>query len=278
MSYRKKHIKSKLRKIRHQKHILKRPVFWAVFLFSALILSFSYFFFLYPGFQVKDIVISGNEKVAGNDLQGFADGLVKKKIMALGQLELVSKSMFLVSSENLQKEILKKFPAIESISINRDFPQTLLLGIKERKPAGAFCENSSANPRCFLIDQSGIIFLELSLAPENVLVIKQAASDKNLFTGEEAVNKKIMDLISKIKRNLNDKFKIDIKEALISSPVRLNILTSENWQIYFNLDQDISADFQLAKLDLLLNNEITPKVREGLLYIDLRFKDRAYYK
>jgi hypothetical protein len=60
--------------------------------------------------------------------------------------------------------------------------------------------------------------------------------------------------------------------------LRLDIKTNENWQIYFDLNSMSDTDLKIAKLNLLLNGEITPEIRKNLQYIDLRFKDRAYYK
>ena len=62
---------------------------------------------------------------------------------------------------------------------------------------------------------------------------------------------------------------------MISTPFRLNIETSENWEIYFNLDSE--TDLQIAKMNLLLKDEIPVSVRKTLQYINLRF-NRAYYK
>jgi len=82
-------------------------------------------------------------------------------------------------------------------------------------------------------------------------------------------------LILQIQGNLKDNFQINVKEAAISLPERLNIKTSENWQIYFNLESDINL--QITKLNLPLKEEISPEKRENLEYIDVRFS-RAYYK
>ena len=97
-----------------------------------------------------------------------------------------------------------------------------------------------------------------------------------VFAGEKVVEKNIMDIINNVKRSLKDNFQIDVKEAIISNPSRLNIETSENWQIYLNTD--LESDLQIVKMNLLLRDEIPASGRKGLQYIDLRFKDRAYYK
>ena len=84
--------------------------------------------------------------------------------------------------------------------------------------------------------------------------------------------------IYEIEKNLKDNFQINLSDALISTPIRLDIKTGEGWQIYFNTDTDSDITSQLTKLDLLLQKEISAESRQSLQYIDLRFKDRAYYK
>ncbi len=285
MSYRKKHIKSKIHKIKPKHSILRRPVFWILFLFLIIILFAFYIFIFYSGLQVKNVIISGNEKAQSKDIEDFIFGNVDKIFLEAGNLKLTSKNIFLVNTDDLSKKVLKKFSIIKKLKIDKKLPQTLLLGVEERKPLGIFCNNFLAGPKgypeaekeeCFLIDENGVIFEPIFQAPKNVTVVRQALGEKNVFTGEEVIAKNIMSAISKIKNSLKDNFQINVEEALISNPFKINIKTNENWEIYFDLDSDINL--QIAKMNLILKKEISAENRKNLQYIDLRFKDRAYYK
>jgi cell division protein FtsQ len=278
MSYRKKHLKNKIHKIKPKKSILMRPIFWVVFTFVIIIVLFVYFLFFYPVLQVRNINISGNEEVKEKDLNNFVTGLINKKFIEFGQFKLTSGSIFLLDTDNVRQKILKEFPVIEDIIINKKLPQTLVIKVNERKQIGVFCNSATGSEQYYSIDQNGVIFELLSFLPENTPVVKQLMMNKEVFTGEEVVNKNIMNLISKIQKNLKENFKIDIKEALITNSLKLDIKTNENWQIYFDINSVSDIDIEIAKLNLLLGGEITPEVRKTLQYIDLRFKDRAYYK
>ena len=105
--------------------------------------------------------------------------------------------------------------------------------------------------------------------------MRQAINDKQVFTGENVVAQNMMDAIYKIQKSLKDNFQINLLEALISTPVRLDIKTGENWQIYFDLDARANIDSQIEKLNLLLNSDHLATSRKNLKYIDLRPKDRA---
>lgn len=274
MKHRRHYVKNKVHRLKNKKPFLKRPVFWIVILFIIIILSFFYLFVFFSKFQVNSVIVSGNNSVQGEALQSIAWNNINKKIIVLGDWNIISRSIFLTGPKIISKDILNEFPQIESAKVLKKFPQTIILQIKERAPFAVFCQTD--DKKCFYIDENGIIFKILEQIPENISIIRQLIEDKEVFTGEKVVEKNIIDIISKIKTNLKDNFQIDIKSAMISTPFRLNIETSENWQIYFNLDSE--TDLQIAKMNLLLKDEIPANVRKTLQYIDLRFKSRAYYK
>ena len=140
--------------------------------------------------------------------------------------------------------------------------------------------------KCFLIDNNGIIFEEIfenyselptikSFNANGKFALPADATALQAGLGQEVVEKetlsKVLQIISKLKQNLE----IQIKLADIVSKERLNIKTSENWEIYFNLLGDI--DWQITELGLILEKEIDSEKRQKLEYIDLRF-NRVFYK
>ena len=266
MSYRKKHIKSKIHKIKPKRSVLKMPIFWIFILFLIIVSTAAYFSLFYSGFYIQNIIISGNEKIQTQDIENLVLDNINKKM---------TKSIFLTNPLELQKLISDAFPIIESVTVEKKFPQSMSLKIEERKPVAVFCQPDQ-NGKCFFIDKNGVIFEELQGIPQNMTVIKQLLNNGEVFTGKNIVGKNIMDLISKVETSLRDNFQINITEALVSDPIRLDIKTSENWQIYFNLNSN--TDLQIIKLNSLLNDEISKASRAGLQYIDLRFGDKAYYK
>lgn len=272
MSYRKKHVKNKISRIKPRKSIFKRPWFWVLILILIIICTAFYFFLFYSGLQASNIVISGNEKVKTQDLRELVLTNINTGLINIWQIKITSRSIFLVDTDKLNKEILEKFPVIEKIKIDKNLPQTLILGVVERKPLGVYCNNQE---QCFLIDQNGIIFEPVYAAPEGATIVRQASDNNQVFTGEEAVAQNIITAISKIQKTLKDSFQISVTDALISSPLRLNIKTSESWQIYFDLSPDSDINLQLTKLSLLLSGEIEPDSRKNLRYINLIPKDRA---
>lgn len=279
MSYRKNHIKHRIKKIKPKKSIFKRPIFWIIFFISILAVSVFYFLFFYPGFYAKHILISGNNKIDSGEIKNIISGGIGKKIISIGQWNLISNSIFFIDLENIEKKVITGFPEIEIFKIKKKYPQTLIAEITERQPFAVFCQqNASQKPPddCFFIDKTGVIFEYLQILPADNFVVRQTLNQKESYAGERAIPKDIMESILKIEKNLKDSFNIKITEALISSPLRLNIKTSENWEIYFDLNSDINL--QIAKINSLLSEEVSESARKNLQYVDLRFKDKAYYK
>jgi len=275
MSYRKKHLKNKIHKIRPKKSIFKKPIFWYSFLFLILLSVAVYFLLFYQKFQVKNITILGNEKANGQEIENIVLNETNKKIINFLNFNVTSESIFLVDTENIKKQVLNMFPVIEDVKTDKNYPDSVNVQIKERKPFAVFV--SQNNKDYFYIDESGVVFEKLQGFEQNMTAIRQLINSADAIIGKEAVEKNIMKAISSIKKSLNDKFQIDIREAFISNPLRLDIKTGENWQIYFNLGPDADIDLQITKLNLLLTGEISQEARKNLEYIDLRF-DRAYYK
>jgi len=74
---------------------------------------------------------------------------------------------------------------------------------------------------------------------------------------------------------LKQKLELGIEKFILLGQKRLDVKTTEGWEIYFDLAGDINLS--LTKLSLLFDEEISQEARESLQYIDLRFS-KVYYK
>lgn len=185
-SYRKKHIRSEIYRMKPKEPILKSPRFWAIALMLIIIFTGAYFFLFYPGFQLKNILVFGNIKVNTQDLQNIVSQHANTGLINVGDFKVFSRSIFLINDQSTKEDILKKFPVVETVTINKSLPQDIVLGITERKPLGAYCDKSG---KCYLIDQNGIIFEQVSLSQQNITIVRQEMESGQIFTGEKVVAK-----------------------------------------------------------------------------------------
>ena len=238
-----------------KKPILKTRLFWDFVLCVILIASISYFLFFSQIFKIEQIKINSSQEFLQKELQL----LLKQK---------QGSNFFLLSAKNIKQEILEQYPEIESVIVRKIFPKGLILEIKKRKPVGVFCfsqedQKDIEEKNCSLIDKNSALFNGL------------ASESLPLILGQTKPSKEIISEILKIQKQLQDKFKINTEEFILSDNQRLDVKTSENWEVYFDLTTDISLS--LVQLNLLLEKEISLEQRKNLKYIDLRFS-RAYYK
>jgi len=254
-------------RIKKKKSIFRNRFFWLAILIFIILLSTFYFLLFSPYFQIKEIKISGNEKVATQDLRKLIEDTIKKKIIVFQ-----TRSIFLTTPNQLQETIFRNFPPIAKVDFKKELPQTLVIRIEERKPVAII----SSEKNDFLIDKEGIIFEEILGANLELIKIEGSNLEKEIKLGEKVLEKELISQILEVKSQIENELKIPINEVLIVSEERLNFKTSEEWEIYFNPQKDIS--WQLTKLKVDLENLIPPEKRKDLEYIELRFGDSAPYK
>lgn len=256
----------KLHRFKRKRPIFRNRYFWISIL--SLIGAWTIFYFLTfaQTFQVREIIVKGENRITTEEIKSIAEKWLEKKILALN-----TKSVFLVDPKVIRENILKSFPQIREIKIKRGLPNFLNIIVSERVGVATFCHHN----QCFLLDGEGIIF-ESAPSDSYLLRIQSAALAGQVSLGKRAVEEESLQKIQKITSSFKDNSKILIREVLIVSEERLNIKTVEGWEIYLNPEDNIES--QLQKLELVLEKQIPPDKRKDLEYIDLRFGNQAYYK
>lgn len=258
--YRKPH------RIKKKQPFFKKKYFWPTFfgfLFSILII---YLLVFSSFFQIEKITISGNEKTNKNEILKIIENKIQKTIFSYS-----TKSIFLADINEIKKTALNSFPQIDELEIKKSFPKSLNVIVIERSGVAVFCNN---NENCFLLDQKAVIFEPL-LQESQLPRIEKLNNEKQFQLGEQIIEE---DLVLKILKAFSVLIELDIKaeKALIVSNERINILTDENWEIYFNPQKDLN--WQLTKLEALLKEQVPLENRNQLDYVELRFGDLAPFK
>ena len=242
------------RKSHHYKKripIFKRKIFFFS-IFSFLFFYFAFLFlFIFPTFALKKIEIFGTERIK------------KEKIEILIQ---PAKNLLFLNSEKLKEKIKKEIPEIESVKIEKKFPDTLRIIIVERKEVFEICSKE-----CYFLDKKGVVF-SLAKNPSNLPILEIKGEVK---IGQKILEEKILEKIFEVLENLKNLNQIPQK-IIIFSKNEIKVLTEENFFIIFDLEKDLKWQFQ--KLKYTLEKEIPPEKRKNLDYIDLRFEIFVNYK
>ncbi len=253
----------KNRQLKKKKPILRNRFFWIFVLISLLSGTAIYFTIFSPTFQVKEIKISGVQKLRAEDLQNTIQRPIEKKIAIFP-----TKSIFLINLGEIKGTLLKEFARLEKVDLKRILPATLIIQIQERQPVGVWCKESS----CFLIDKNGIIFEESSMGDGLVI---WSNKNENVILGQKVLDENLISSILMVKEKLSTNSKIEARDFIIVDNERLNVKTGEGWEAYF--DPTKNMEWQLTELSLVLEKEIPFEKRGNLEYIDLRFS-KVYYK
>ena len=280
-------------RIKRKKSIFKNRFFWISILILMIVGGLFYFFVFSDFFQVKKIIITGEEKTSTNELKSLIEKKLENKIFFTP-----TKSIFLVDLKEIKKEISNSFPQIAEIEIKKGLTDSISIVVIERIGLVNFCQQE----KCFLLDNEGVIFEE-ALMETNLTKITDNRKTEPLILGKKVIEKDIILKILNIEFKLKDDLKISLKELTIVSEERLNVKTSDiralaksedersssttralaksederssstGWEIYFNLKGDLN--WQILKLKAVLENRIPPEKRGNINYIDLRF-ERVY--
>jgi len=253
----------------------KKPIFRGRFLalgFLTLLIAVTlfYFLFLFETFWVEKIIISGEKKVMKERIELLVERRLENKV-----LFFETKSIFALDTKQIKRDILDSFPQIAEVKVSRGFFDAIGVEVTEREALALWCQEE----RCFLIDTEGIIFEEVSPDME-LFRIRSGQAVDSLALGLTVVARERLGQVFNVKSDLAETAEVSITEAFLASEERLNVKTSEGWEIYFNLKGNI--DWQLTELKMVLEKEIPPECsldrkRGELEYIDLRFS-RVYCK
>jgi len=258
-------------------------------LVALLILGLIYIIFFSPIFKIKEIRISGNQIISNEDISNSLNSSLEKRVLFFFE----QNNIFLATSKKLKKIISDNFPRILLIEIDKNvFKKVINLKIIERKEIGIFCkievfneENSGEEKtkeekeiikECYYIDNEGIIFEKAPQTSGTLILVIKDYSKKGTKVGDRAVGKELISKIINLRKYLSDKLSLKAIDFTIGPTTQddLKVDTNENWYILFDYSIDIKE--QVEALELILEKEIDN--RENLEYVDLRIKNRVYYK
>ncbi|MDP2664830.1 MAG: FtsQ-type POTRA domain-containing protein [bacterium] len=245
------------KRIKKKKALYQYKAFWVSFLVVLGIGGFGYFFLFSPVFKITDAQAQGDSV----ELQEKIISLVPKG------------NLFLFNSSALRQELEATFPEIEDVKISRHFPHKVKVFFKKRVGVALWCAKASP---CVSVDTNGVAFkddtpgIEFLVYTADSPIVGQTITDKDawaLFLDFRARAEGILAL---------EDPGAHFRSLEIVSETRANWETLEKWEVYINQKENI--DWQLQKLQAVLEKKIPPNRRSSLLYIDLRFGDQAYIK
>ena len=254
----------------------------ARFFYWILLLSFigvcGYLFLFSPLLDVEVISIEGNESVPAEEITAVVNSVISGKY-----LDCFSKRNFLLLNKRKIKEALKSnFSRVSRVEVEKKFPKTILISVVERGAELIWCSGGV----CYLVDDSGLVYSGASgtdeeLRDENFLtVIDDSARPVDI--GGTTFDQEFIKYLKEMNAALKDEIKLVEKENYHTPSLasrEITVKTKEGW--FLKLSSLIP--FKEIKTIILTVFEKDPiladaEKRKRLDYLDLRIKNKVYYK
>lgn len=224
---------------------------------------------------VTKIEVSGTENLDPAEIRKIAEAEIAGNF-----LDFVSRNnILLAGKKNIEKNILEKYKYAEKVEIEKEFPDKLVVRVKERKFSLIFC--SAGN--CAVVDSNGSAFTEADFEKnklgENNLPVLYDDGNKKFALGETVFGQEYSGYLLGAREKMKSELGIDMERELRTPQIAsgdIRAKTAEGWQIYF--DKSIPLDKEINMLKIVLENKIDPAKRSELEYIDLRTENKVYYK
>ena len=151
----------------------------AIFIFFVLWFSTAFI----PWFKIERIDISGNRIISGE----IIDQAIREKFNDKILWFIPRQSILLFKANKTEKDLLKEFPKISEINIDRTGFKSLRVKLTERDFTALWCDDGQI--KCFLIDDTGVAYEKFpeGSSREDLLVLENGGEPevfKTFSTGD----------------------------------------------------------------------------------------------
>lgn len=244
------------------------PRFWLwFFIFLVLIGGTAWLLFFSNVFIIKNIEVRGASLIPSSSLERMAyDRLERRRAFVFSEEKLA-----VFHSDGLSKDIQDRYP-LNNLRIIKRLPSTIIISLEEKSAAAVWFEGDVY----YQVDSEGWLLAFAEGSIEGYPTIFNIGSPKINGKRVEGMEKTIAfarDFMPEFSLRFSS---IALKQLSIDNDINtIKFVPKKGAMIFFSTDDSLRA--QLDRLGILLNSELKDRY-EKLHYIDLRFKDKIYYK
>lgn len=222
--------------------------------------------------SIQDVAIKGISKTKAELLRTQVSNQLAGSYFYL----FPRKNILLVPQNTIEESLYKKNPFIKTVDISTDGIQTLVVDVVERESNIIWC---SQTDECYFIDE-GLAYEKVLETDHSKYIVLRTEVEPTHVLGRTVADpgkiRKIDTFVSFLEREGTD-----VAHTLIKRGGDFEVVTTAGAQIFFNSSQEVSS--VIKNLSSVINSgTITASEEEGpyeaLLYIDLRFGKKIFYK
>ena len=250
-----------------------RVLFWLLFLgflgICGYILLFS------PYLDVDSVSIEGNQDISKREIADNVAKSIEGKYFSF----FPKKNFFFVNKKDINTALKSNFDQLEVASIEKKFPGTISIQVTERRPELVWCSGGV----CYFVGKDGLAYGGAAGADEELrkkgflMVIDDSAVPVDL--GKTKISPDYIGLIEAADLMLRDGLKLDPAESFHTAGIasgEISVKNREGWTV--KLGSEFSVEDAKKVMQTLFEKELNEEVRKNLDYLDLRIKNKIYYK
>jgi hypothetical protein len=264
----------------------RRKVFKIKFLFYFILffifLVGLYFLSKWNEINISKIEISGNKVLETQALERLVQEEINGKY-----LWLFPKTNFVLAPRSkIKKELSQVFRRIDNISFDLSDSKTLKIQISERKPVYTWCgevlpelDSKPGDLRCEFMDEKGYVFDEAPYFSGDAYFKFYGPLEEYYFGGNN-FNNYILFISNLEHIGINPVSLVLKTDNEVEIYLSANIAPPDGPKIVFNNKNDLLKIYQNLEAAIKtdpLKTEFKEKY-SSLLYLDLRFNNKVYYK
>lgn len=234
----------------------------------AVIILFIYLLFFSSVFKIKKITITGLTKVGELEV---AEKIVQDSFQFKRYGFFSNQNAFFINKKSLVNTLQRRLD-LENLDLQVFYPNALKINIIKSEPVAIFL----ADKKYFTIINDGLLKSEVQDIQSYELPIFSYATSTEISPGKKYLSQNQIDYLKRLFALFNFYFKdkkIKLFEIASLESREIKLITTDNWYLLFNLDIDPEESLKLASKvweDKFTNTKVQ--------YLDLRIKDRIYYK
>ncbi|MEK7194271.1 MAG: hypothetical protein AAB660_01095 [Patescibacteria group bacterium] len=251
----------------HRKQEFYRKIRFGFFtLFVIALLVGPVFLIRSKNLLISSVSIVGNEVTETSDIQK----LVIDKLDGY-YLKLFPKSSVALYPKNeIEKSLLESIPRLASANVSLSGTKSIKVEVAERAPFALYCSDS-----CFFMDDTGYIYSEAPTFSSGVYTIYSSKPKLDIPLRTQFFSQNDLISISTFLKNIESLgFKT---KAVTKKDDEYSATLSAGAELRWRINQNLEKLF--ADLNSFMNeSKLKISDLERLLYLDLRFDNKIFYK
>jgi cell division septal protein FtsQ len=220
-------------------------------------------------FRVSNIQVSDVNFLVKTEVESF----LQEYFGSQTKVYAYKANLPLVSTSSIKDVLIKKYPIVADISIQKTLPKGLLVNITERDLNFDVCNQNGV---CYFVASDGVVVAEGQREDlVNLQTFFEPVIGNNLVSPKEAKWMKSMVVLAE--QVLGEKVvRLEVVQMLDEDIKEIRVVTATGY--YFLVSDDIDIAKQFYAVQQLFTQNLSVEKRSTLEYIDIRIANKIFYK